>query len=248
VEVPRVRGNPATARGQWSAAGHSSASQSSYEGLERTDPSPTRVLVADDHAVVRQGLKFLLKREGFAIVAEAVDGRDALRQAQGSRPEVAVLDLSMPGMNGLDAAREIMQVSPETKTIVLTQHTEEQYVLEALRIGVHGYVLKSQGMSDMIQAIRDVQRGRFYLSPGISNIVIDAYREQNSPTREPLTAREREVLQLVAEGKSTKEVADILRITAKTAESHRSRLMLKLGVHDVAGLVRYAVRRGLVEA
>lgn len=206
-----------------------------------------RVLLADDHPVVRQGLKFLLDREGFAVVAEAVDGRDALQQAQGSHPEVAVLDLSMPGLNGLDAAREIMQTSPGTKTIVLTQHSEEQYVLEALRAGVHGYVLKSQGMSDMVQAIRDVYRGRLYLSPEVSGVVVGAYRNQGSAAREPLTPREKEVLQLVAEGKSTKEVAEMLNITVKTAESHRSRLMLKLGVHDVAGLVRYAVRRGVVE-
>jgi len=206
-----------------------------------------RVLLADDHPIVRQGLKFLLAREGFEVIAEAADGREALRQAQDARAEVAVLDLSMPSLNGLDAAREIMQVSPGTKTIILTQHAEESYILEALRAGVHGYVLKTQAASDMIQAIRDVNRGKLYVSPVISNAVVGAYREQGAPPPDLLTPREREVLQLIAEGKSTKKVAETLGITVKTAESHRSRIMLKLGIHQAAGLVRYAVRRGLIE-
>ena len=209
---------------------------------------PIRVMVADDHPVVRQGLKFLLAREGFSVVAEAVDGRDALRQAEEARPEVAVLDLAMPHLNGLDAAREIMKISPGTRTIILTQHTEEPYILEALRAGVHGYLLKSQAMPEVIQAIRDVHRGKLYLSPAISDVVVGAYREQGGPSRDPLTPREREVLQLVAEGRTTKQVAEMLGITVKTAESHRSRLMLKLGIHEIAGLVRYAVRRGLIQA
>ena len=206
-----------------------------------------RVMVADDHPVVRQGIKFLLDREGFAVVAEAADGREALRKAEELRPGVALLDLSMPGLNGLDAARGIVQVSPATRIIIVTQHSEGHYILAALRAGVHGYVLKSQAASDLVQAIRDVHRGRLYLSPAISSVVIGAYRERGGPERDPLTPREREVLQLVAEGKSTKQVAEVLGITAKTAESHRSRLMIKLDIHEVAGLVRYAVRRGLVE-
>lgn len=206
-----------------------------------------RVMVADDHPVVRQGLKFMLAREGFAVVAEAADGRDALRQSEGTHPEVVVLDLAMPGLNGIDTAREIMRISPGTKTIILTQHTEEPYILEALRAGVHGYVLKSQAVSDMIQAIRDVHRGRLYLSPAISNVVVGAYRERGELPRDPLTPREREVLQLIAEGKSTKQVAEVLGITVKTAESHRSRIMSKLEIHEKAGLVRYAIKRGLIQ-
>ncbi len=205
-----------------------------------------RVLVADDHPVVRQGLKFLLVREGFSVVAEAGSGREALRQAEGTRPDVAILDLAMPGLNGLDAAREIMQTSPGTKTILLTQHTEKPYILEAMRAGVHGYVHKSQAVTEMIQAIRDVHRGKLYLSPGVSEVVVGAYRDRGPAARDPLTPREREVLQLVAEGKSTKQVAENLGITVKTAESHRSRLMLKLDIHEIARLVRYAVRRGLI--
>lgn len=206
-----------------------------------------RVMVADDHPVVRQGLKFMLAREGFAVVAEAADGREALRQSEGTHPEVVVLDLAMPGLNGIDTAREIMRVSPGTKTIILTQHAEEPYILEALRAGVHGYVLKSQAVSDMIQAIRDVHRGRLYLSPSISNVVVGAYRERGELPRDPLTPREREVLQLIAEGKSTKQVAETLGITVKTAESHRSRIMSKLQIHEKTGLVRYAIKRGLIQ-
>jgi len=209
---------------------------------------PTRVLLADDHPMVRQGLRFLLAREGFDVVAEAGDGHEALRLARDTRPEVAVLDLVMPGLNGLDAAREILQTSPETKVLILTQHSEEHYILEALRAGVHAYVLKTQAAFDLIQAIRDVNRGRVYVSPAVSSAVVEAYREKAGPSPDPLTQREREVLQLVAEGKSTKKVAEILGITVKTAESHRSRIMLKLGIHQTAGLVRYAVRRGLVQA
>jgi len=207
----------------------------------------TRVLVADDHPVVRQGLKSLLTREGFSVVGEAADGREALRQVEALRPEVALLDLGMPGLNGLDAAREIMQSSAGTKVVILTQHAEEPYILEALRAGVHGYVLKSQSVSDVVQAIRDVTRGKLYVSPTISEVVVSAYRGQTRLPADLLTTREREVLQLVAEGKSTKQIAEILGIAQKTAESHRSHLMVKLGTHQVAGLVRYAVRRGLVQ-
>jgi len=207
----------------------------------------TRVLVADDHPVVRQGLKSLLTREGFSVVGEAADGREALRQVEALHPEVALLDLGMPGLNGLDAAREIMQSSTGTKVVILTQHNEEPYILEALRAGVHGYVLKSQSVSDVVQAIRDVTRGKLYVSPAISEVVVSAYRGQSRLPADLLTTREREVLQLVAEGKSTKQIAEILGIAQKTAESHRSHLMVKLGIHQVAGLVRYAVRRGLVQ-
>jgi len=207
----------------------------------------TRVLVADDHPVVRQGLKSLLTREGFSVVGEAADGREALRQVEALHPDVALLDLAMPSLNGLDAAREIMQSSAGTKVVILTQHAEEPYILEALRAGVHGYVLKSQSVSDVVQAIRDVTRGKLYVSPTISEVVVSAYRGQTRLPADLLTTREREVLQLVAEGKSTKQIAELLGIAQKTAESHRSHLMVKLGIHQVAGLVRYAVRRGLVQ-
>jgi len=208
---------------------------------------PIQVLLADDHHIVREGLKSLLEKEGFRIVGEAADGREAVRLAAISHPDVAVLDLSMPSMNGLDAAREIIRSEPKTKAILLTVHTEDPYVLEALRAGVTGYVLKSQAPADLVQAIRETARGSIYLSPGVSRIVVDAYRGKTDLPSDPLTPREREVLQLVAEGKSTKQVAGILGVSVKTAESHRSRIMEKLDIHETATLVRYAIRRGLIQ-
>jgi len=208
---------------------------------------PIRVLLADDHQIMRQGLKNLLEREGFAVVAEASDGRDAIRLAESSHPDVAVLDLAMPALNGVDAGREIARASPRTKAILLTMHKEDPYVLQALNAGISGYVLKSQAAEDLVQAIREVARGSLYLSPGVSRAVVDAYRAKTDLPPDPLSPREREVLQLVAEGKTTKEVAAILGVSVKTAESHRTRIMEKLDIHETASLVRYAIRRGLIQ-
>jgi two-component system, NarL family, response regulator NreC len=205
-----------------------------------------RVVLADDHILVRQSLKSLLEREGFKVVAEASDGQEALRQVQSHQPDVAVIDISMPVLNGLDAAREIVRLAPKTKTILLTQHDEDEYISEALEAGMNGYVLKSQAAGDLIQAIQQVCRGQIYLSPGVSTAVVQAYRSKAKKPTDPLTTRERQVLQLIAEGKSTKDVASMLGISVKTAESHRTRLMSKLDIHETASLVRYAVRRGLV--
>ena len=206
-----------------------------------------RILLADDHAIVRQGLKALLEREGFAVVAEADDGRAAVRLARERCPDVAVLDFSMPLLNGLDAALEILRACPRAKAILLTVHTDDHYVLSALQAGVKGYVVKTQASSDLVRAIHEVLRGMMYLSPGISEAVVQAYLAKAEIRRDPLTSREREVLQLVAEGKSTKEVAGLLGISFKTAESHRTRILKKLDLHETAGLVRYAVRRGLIQ-
>ncbi|MBI2001365.1 MAG: response regulator transcription factor [candidate division NC10 bacterium] len=197
--------------------------------------------------MVRQGLRALLEREGFEVAGEAGDGHQAIRLAQDLRPDVAVLDLAMPLLNGLDAAREILKVSPSTKVILLTVHTEDQYVLEALRARVKGYVLKTQVAEDLVQAIREVLRGSTYLSPGISQAVVEAFLAKTDLPTDPLTLRERQVLQLIAERKSTKEIAGLLGVSVKTVESHRARMMEKLDIHEVAGLVRYAIRRGLVE-
>ena len=207
---------------------------------------PIQVLLADDHLIVRQGLRALLEREGFRVVGEAADGREAVHLAGGSHPDVAILDLAMPNLNGLDAARELLRGDPRMKAILLTMHTEDPYVLEALRAGISGYVLKTQAGDDLIQAIREVLRGSIYLSPGVSRAVVDAYRAKSDLPPDPLSPREREVLQLVAEGKTTKEVASLLGVSVKTAESHRTRIMAKLDIHETAGLVRYAIRRGLV--
>jgi DNA-binding NarL/FixJ family response regulator len=206
-----------------------------------------RVLLADDHVLVRQGLKSLLEREGLQVVAEASDGQDALSHARNLQPDIAVVDISMPTCNGLDAARELRTSCPKTKTILLTQHDEEQYVSDALDAGVKGYVMKSQASHDLLNAIRQVSRGEVYLSPGISSVVMDAYRSKSEKPKDPLSTRERQVLQLIAEGKSTKDVATLLGISVKTAESHRTRLMKKLDIHETASLVMYAVRRGIVQ-
>jgi DNA-binding NarL/FixJ family response regulator len=205
-----------------------------------------RVVLADDHVVVRQGLKSLLEREGFQVVAEASDGQEALEHVQSLQPDVAVIDISMPIRNGLDAARDIARFSPKTKTILLTQHDEDEYISEALDAGMKGYVLKSQASSDLIQAIQQVCRGLVYLSPGVSSAVMEAYRSKSKKPLDPLTTRERQVLQLIAEGKTTKDIASLLGISVKTAESHRTRLMRKLDIHETASLVRYAVRRRIV--
>ena len=208
---------------------------------------PTRILLADDHLIVRQALKALLEGLGFSVVGEAGDGAEAVRVARERCPDVAVLDLTMPIRNGLDAAREILQACPRVKAILLTVHTEDHYVLDALRAGIKGYVVKTQAAADLVRAINEVQKGMVYLSPGISQTVVQAYLTKSDVPPDPLTPREREVLQLVAEGKTTKEVAKLLGISVKTAESHRTRIMEKLEIHETASLVRYAVRRGLIQ-
>jgi two-component system response regulator NreC len=207
----------------------------------------TRVVLADNHVVVRQGVKSLLEREGFLVVGEAGDGQDLVRIAKELLPDVVVLDIGMPLMNGLIAARELKRVCPNAKTILLTRHDEDQYVIEALRAGIRGYILKNQAATDLVHALQQVCRGQVYLSPGISRVVVDAYVSKSSVPDDPLSAREHEVLQLIAEGKSTKDVASMLGVSVKTAESHRSRLMQKLDIHETASLVRYAVRRGLIQ-
>jgi len=208
---------------------------------------PTRIVLADDHVLVREGLKSLLEREHFQVVAEASDGQEAVKLIETHHPDIAILDISMPTLNGIDAARGLTRSAPKTKVILLTQHEEEQYIHEALEAGVKGYVLKNQVANDLIQAIRQVGRGEFYLSPGISRAVMEAFRNKSERPADPLTARERQVLQLIAEGKSTKDTASVLGISVKTAESHRMRLMQKLDIHETASLVRYAVRRGLIQ-
>lgn len=209
---------------------------------------PLRILLADDHVIVRQGFRLLLEQAGFNVVGEAADGREAVKLAAESKPDVALIDLAMPMLNGLDTCREISKVSPSTRTILLTMYSEEQYILEALRAGVTGYLLKAKASTDLEQAIREVSRGAVYLSPGISRNVVQAYLHSGEPLTDPLSPREREVLQLVAEGKTTKEIASVLGISVKTVESHRTRIMAKLNIHETAGLVRYAIRQGLIQA
>lgn len=207
-----------------------------------------RVLLADDHVLVREGLRALLAKEAdIQVVAEAGDGREAIRVARETRPDVAAMDLSMPLLNGLEAARQMAVWDRPPGVILLTVHAEDRYALEAIRAGVRGYVLKKQAAADLVRAIREVSGGGVYLSPGISAAVVEAVRSPKVLQEEPLTAREREVLQLVAEGKTTKEIAILLGVSVKTADAHRTRLMQKLDIHDIASLTRYAIRRGIIQ-
>jgi len=207
---------------------------------------PIQVLLADDHQIVRDGMKVFLEREGFKVNAEAKNGQEAVSLALKLQPEVVVLDITMPVLNGLDAAREILRQTPGTKAILLTMHDDSKYVLEGLRLGVKGFVTKTHAAEDLLQAIRQATRGITYVSPEISQAVFEAIQSKSDVGMDPLTPRERQVLQLVAEGKTTKESAELLHISIKTAETHRAHIMEKLNIHETAGLVRYAIRRGLV--
>ncbi len=208
---------------------------------------PPTIVLADDHSVVRQGIRILLERESFEIVGEAINGMEAVQLAEKHQPDVVLLDLAMPVMNGITAVGQIRDVSPRTKVILLTMHTEEHNVLQALRAGVKGCVTKTQAVEHLIVAIREVCAGGVYLSPSVSGAVVQAYLARSETPYDPLTDRERHVLQLVAEGNTTKEIALILGVAAKTAETHRVKVMDKLDIHSTAGLVRYAIRRGLVQ-
>lgn len=208
---------------------------------------PLRVLLADDHRMFTQSLRTILEREKFVVVGEAADGREAVTMAEKYRPDVAILDVAMPILNGLSAAREIEKVSPKTMRIILTSFADERYILDALRAGVTGYVLKTRASSDLVQAIQEVSRGSLYLSEGLSRDALRSYLAQEDKAGESLSGREREILQLIAEGKSTKEIAASLSLSVKTIETHRARLMAKLDIHETAGLVRYAIRKGFIQ-
>ena len=208
-----------------------------------------RVLLVDDHALVRAGMRSLLREiEGVEVVAEAADGAEALRLAAEQRPDVVLLDIAMKGMNGLDAAARLREQLPLAKVIVLSMHTSEEYVLLALRAGAAGYLIKDSATAELELALRAVVRGETYLSPAISRQVVDGYvqRVGAAAAPDPLTPRQREVLKRIAEGRSTKEIAYELKLSVKTVETHRAQIMERLGIRDVAGLVRYAMRAGLV--
>ncbi len=206
-----------------------------------------KVLIAEDHQLVRQGLTALLEKEGFTVVAEAANGQEALKLTLKLRPDVAVLDIAMPILNGIDAAREIQRVSPKTMTVLLSMHTDSHYILDGLRAGAKGFILKTHATEDLVRGVRKAAHGESYLSPELSEAVLQAYRGKSDIPADLLSPRERQVLQLIAEGKSNKEIACSLNITAKTVETHRTRIMEKLDIHNIASLVRYAVRSGLVQ-
>ena len=203
------------------------------------------ILLAEDHVLVRQGLRALLEQAGMVVIGEASDGSETLCLARVHKPEVAVLDIAMPHLNGLETARRLRETVPQTKIIVLTMYAEESYVLEALRAGVTGYVLKTQAAVDVVQAIHAAVHGAFYLSPRVTTAVVQAYLTGSTLPPDPLTSREREIVQRIAEGQTTKEIAAHLGLSVETVKSHRINLMRKLDIHETATLVRYAIRRGL---
>ena len=210
-----------------------------------------RVLLAEDHTIVRKGLRSLLDGEvGMEVIGEAEDGREAIQMTQQLLPDVVLMDISMPGLNGLEATRQIKERFPEVKVLVLTRHADEEYVFQILRAGASGYVVKKAAPAELILAIQAVYRGDSFLSPSISRKVIAEYirtaeaMEENSYDR--LTDREREVLQLIAEGHSNREIAELLHISEKTVRAHRAHLMDKLGIHSTAELTGYAIRKGVV--
>ncbi len=211
---------------------------------------PNRVLIVDNHAMVRAGFRALLQTlENIEVVGEAGDGREALRLVALHQPTIVLMDIAMPEMNGLEATSRIKKEFPDVRVIILSMHANEEYVYQALRAGAMGYLLKDGGTSELELAIRAISHGETYLSPTVSKHVITDYMRRVSTESNPmeqLTPRQREILQLIASGKSTKEIAEILYISVKTVETHRTQLMERLDIHDVAGLVRYAIRMGIV--
>jgi two-component system response regulator NreC len=209
-----------------------------------------RVLVADDHTIVRQGIVSLLRDSGVCeVVAEAADGLEAVERAVAMRPDVAVLDMAMPRLSGLEAVRRIRQALRDTRILVLTVHDDEEYVLPIVRAGATGYLVKNTAAAELIAAVKALHAGLGYFGPEAARVLADQYQHPAGAAEDPykqLTPREREVFHLVVEGKPTKEIARVLDISVKTAENHRARLMDKLKVHNTAGLVHYAARKGLL--
>jgi two-component system, NarL family, response regulator NreC len=209
---------------------------------------PIRILLADDHAVVRQGFKMILGAQpDMEIVGEAGNGREAVDLAEQLKPDVVVMDVAMPELNGIEATRRVTAAVPHARVIALSMHKDSVYVREILRAGARGYLLKDSGAGDLVSAVRAVARGEGYLSPAVSNAVLDDYRRHVTNPIDLLTTREREVLQMLAEGKTNKEIAGILSLSVYTVDAHRGRIMEKLNLHSINELVRFAVRNGLID-
>jgi len=209
---------------------------------------PIRILIADDHGVVAEGLKHLVEAEAdMEVVGVVGDGREAVQQARDAQPDVVLMDLSMPELNGADATRAILQRDPKCRVIVLSMYAQREYVRRALKAGAAGYVVKRSAAKEVVEAIRAVHAGQRYLSPRVADVVLEDYSDdkQDDPLAR-LSAREREVLQLLAEGRTGAEIAQRLSLSQKTVETYRARLVEKLGIRDLAGLVRFAIQRGLV--
>jgi DNA-binding NarL/FixJ family response regulator len=206
------------------------------------------ILLADDHAVVRQGFKMILAAQpDMEIVGEAGNGREALDLAGQLQPDVIVMDVAMPELNGIEATRRVAGLSPRSRVLALSMHKDSVYVREILRAGARGYLLKDSIASDLLAAVRAVARGEGYLSPGVSDAVLNDYRRHVTDPIDLLSSREREVLQMIAEGKTNKEIATVLNLSVYTVDAHRGRIMEKLNLHSVTELVRFAVRCGLVD-
>jgi two-component system, NarL family, response regulator NreC len=211
-----------------------------------------RILLADDHNVMRGGLRVLLERQpGFKVVGEASDGRQAVEQAEATKPDIIVLDIAMPNLSGIEAAQRISTLLPHTRIIILSMHSDESYVLRALKAGAKGYLLKDSAENDLIEAIKSVDEGKAFFSPEISNIMVEDYvremkRRGAEDSYELLTPREREILQMLVEGKSNKHIATVLDLSLYTVETHRRNLQDKLNLHSFAELILYAVRKGII--
>jgi DNA-binding NarL/FixJ family response regulator len=213
---------------------------------------PIRILLADDHTILRKGLRLLLERESdFGVVAEAGNGKDAVDAVKLELPDVVIMDIAMPIMNGIEATKRISESSPKAAVIILSVHSDQAYVLRALKAGARGYLLKDSAEQDLIQAVHAVAAGKAYFSPAVSKILADDYvrqvREQGvEDPYDLLTARERELLQLIAELKATKDIAELLGLSPHTVDTHRGNLMQKLNIHSIPEVILYAVRRGVI--
>jgi RNA polymerase sigma factor (sigma-70 family) len=207
-----------------------------------------RILLADDHGVVRQGFKMILGAQAdMEIVGEAANGREAVEQAERLKPDIVVMDVAMPELNGIEATRRLAESAPHVRVLALSMHKDSVYVRETLRAGARGYLLKDSGANDLVAAVRAVANGEGYLSPAVSNAVLDDYRRHVTNAIDLLTSREREVLQMLAEGKTNKEIAATLNLSVYTVDAHRGRIMEKLNLHSINELVRFAVRNGMVD-
>jgi two-component system response regulator NreC len=213
----------------------------------------TRILLADDHTVMRAGLRLLLERQpDMAVVGESEDGRQAVEMADSLTPDVVVMDIAMPHLNGIEATRQIVSQHPKVSVIILSMHVDESYVMRALKSGARAYLLKDSAESDLIRAIRAVMEGKSFFSPAVSKLLLEDYVRQlqqkdEEDSYELLTSREREILQLLAEGKSNKDVANLLNLSLYTVETHRAHILQKLGLHSVPDLILYAVRKGIIQ-
>jgi DNA-binding NarL/FixJ family response regulator len=218
---------------------------------------PVSILIADDHELVRKGIRTVLEaRTGWQVVAEASDGREAVKKIQELKPQVAILDISMPLLNGLEATRQIAKIAPQTKVLILTMHEADPMIQQILQAGARGYLLKSDASLDLVSAVEALLRNKTFFTPKVGQIVLEGYLNKNPKAADEdaengalrLTARQRQIVQLLAEGKSSKEVAVVLDISVKTAETHRANIMRRLDCHSVTDLVHYAIRNGITQA